>query len=100
MHVGRGAGDLAQRGRFELAMARAGVGEAAIAPGDAGVVQPLVGEVWADMTRGTVCLPAKELKARRLPGRQSSAVAVDEAVEGRIAGENRPDETRQRARDL
>jgi hypothetical protein len=38
VHIGRGARNLAERGRFEIGVTGAEVGKASIAPGDAGVV--------------------------------------------------------------
>ena len=54
-------GDLAQRWGLEVALPRAGIGEFAVAPGDAGVVQPLIGKVRADVAGDAVRLPTKEL---------------------------------------
>jgi len=45
VHVGRRADDLPKGGRLEIANACAGIREFAVVPGDAGVVQTLVGEV-------------------------------------------------------
>ena len=49
VHVGRRARDLAQRGRFEVSPSGAWVGQSPVAPGNAGVVQALVGKVRTHM---------------------------------------------------
>src|SRR6185369_1426737 len=100
VHVRRRARNLAQGGSFEIALTRAKVGEVAVAPGDAGVVEPLIAEIRADVAGDAVALAAEDLESRLLPGRKRGSVAVDEAVERRIAGENRADEAGQCARDL
>ena len=69
VHVGRGVGDLAQRGCLEIAVAGAVVGEAAVALGDPRVVETLVGEIRANVADGTVAFPTKDLEALLLLGR-------------------------------
>ena len=88
MHVRRSAGDLAKSGSLEGAViARvvgdgeaAFIGETAIAPGDAGVVELLVGEVRSEMACSAIAFAAKNLKAQLLLSGECRALAVDEAV--------------------
>ena len=59
VHVGRGPRDLAERRRLKVALAGAGIGELAVTPSHAGIVQALVGEVWADVASHAVRLAPK-----------------------------------------
>lgn len=61
VHVGRGAGDLTQRRRFEVALARARIAEFAVAPRYAGIVQAFIGEVGTDMTGDAVRFATEKL---------------------------------------
>src|ERR1051326_517234 len=95
MHVWRSADDLAQCRRFEFAVRRTGIGEFAVAPGDAGVVQALIGEVGSNVAGNAVGFASEETEAGLLLGRERRAVAVDETVVARIAGKDGPDEAGQ-----
>src|SRR5262249_42162214 len=74
MHVGRRADDLAERGGFERAVIAgigrngetAFVGNLPALPGDTGVVESLVAEIGAHMTRGAVPLAAEHLQTQLL----------------------------------
>src|SRR5205809_7983720 len=96
VHIGGRTRDFAECGCLETAAARPGIGKIAVAPGNAGVVEPLVGEVRTYMARDAVRLGTENLQAGLLRGRESCAVAVDETVEGRVAGEDGADEAGQR----
>jgi hypothetical protein len=63
-------------------------------------VEALIGEVRTDVAGDAVGLAAKELQARLLVGRERVKIAIDEAVEGRISGEDRADETGEGAGDF
>jgi hypothetical protein len=79
-----------QRWSLERAAIRnpAGHGKAAfvqqlsLAPGDAGIVKPLVAEGGADVARRTVRFAAKELQTLLLFQRQRRAVTADESSNG------------------
>src|SRR5437870_10522971 len=86
VHVGSRPGDLAQRRSLEISVPGARISQPAITPGDAGVVQPLVGEVGADVAGDAVALSTEECEARLLLRGECGAVTVDEAVEWRVAG--------------
>src|SRR5687767_11148172 len=100
MHVGDGAGDLAKGRGLKITTAGAFVHEAGIFPCHAGIVLALIGQVGANVTGGAVALTSENLQAELLLGGESAAVAVEEAIEWRATGENRPDETGQCARDF
>ncbi len=69
MHIGRSGRYLPQRGRFECAPVLVAlghqepprIGEALLAPGDAGIVIPLIGEIRAEMTGSAITLAPKNL---------------------------------------
>src|SRR4051812_28113125 len=100
MHVRGCARDLAEGGRLEVALARAGVGEFAVAPGDAGIVEAFVRKIGADVASRAVCFASEQLQAGLFFRREGGAVATDEAVEPRITREDRPKEAGERPRNL
>src|SRR2546426_4790313 len=93
VHIRRGARDLAQRGSLEVALARAQIGEFAVAPGDAGVVQSLVSESWTNMTRAAVSLTAEHGQAGFLEIAERVEVADHKVVIAGTAGPNAAHET-------
>ena len=107
VHVRCGARDLTQSGRFERAAIllvsgnaeAAIISEAPVAPGDAGVVKLLVGEVRSHVTGGAIATSAEHLQAQLLLGRESRAVAVHVTVNWRVAGQDRSHVARQGAGD-
>src|SRR5581483_12497374 len=68
VHVGSRPRDLAQRGRLEVPLSRAFVGEFSVPPRYSRIVQFLVREVRAYMTGSTVAPAAEDLKAGLLLG--------------------------------
>jgi len=106
VHVGRGASDLAERGRLEAASVlvpprhstTSGIGGRA-RPADAGVVEALVRQV-VPRVAGAAAAPALEhTEPQPLPGLESRGVAGPVAVVGRAAREPRADVGRERVRD-
>src|SRR5262245_40481297 len=96
VHVRRRAGGLAKRRRVERPgiprfagdCEPALIGQTAIAPGDAGVVEVLVGEVRPDMAGNAATLAAEHLQACFLESVQRIGPSGSVTVEARIAGPN------------
>jgi hypothetical protein len=92
VHIRRSPRNFPESWCLEIALACAGVNELPIAPGNAGVVQTLVGEIGTNMASDAVGLAAEELEPGLLLASEGGAVAVDEAVEWGVAGEDGSDE--------
>jgi len=91
VHVGRGAGDLAEGGGLEIPGAGAGVLKTPVAPGDASVVKTLAGEVGSGVAGNAVGFSAEGLQAGlarqsgRVPNHASLRPAKKTAGVQRIA---------------
>jgi len=100
MHVWRRATDLPQSWRFEVALPRSIVGKFAVAPGYAGVVKALIGEVWTGVTHTANGLAAEKREAGFLGGCKRRWLSGRVPVESRIAGADRADVTGECRRDF